>query len=59
MGAPEMLMTLEMLREDLQGLDLEIAREMDRDVVEGCAHTGNAAVVQICGRKPLAQSIRA
>jgi hypothetical protein len=52
MGAPEMLMTLEMLRGDLAGLDLEIAQEIERDVLEGCAHTGRAAVVQVCGRKP-------
>ncbi len=47
----EMLYTLEMLREDLQGLELEICREVERDVVEGLYHTGRAAVVQTLARR--------
>ena len=35
----------------MAGLDLEIAHEITRDVVEGLYHTGRAAVVQICGHK--------
>lgn len=54
--APEMLMTLDMLRGDMEDLDLEIAREIERDVVEGGGHRGWAAVVQVCGRKPLAMN---
>ncbi len=48
---PELLYTLEELREDLAGLDLEIGREIERDVVEGCYHTGRAAVVQVLARR--------
>ena len=50
-GSPELLMTLEALRAELAGLNLIIAHEINRDVVEGSGHTGHAAVVQICGRK--------
>lgn len=50
---PELLYTLEMMREDLAGLDLEIGREMERDVVEGRYHTGRAAVVQVLARQAL------
>ena len=47
---PELLYTLEELRTDLAGLDLEIGRELERDVVEGLYHTGRAAVVQVLAR---------
>ncbi len=49
--SPELLMRLEDLRRELTGLDLEIGREIERDVVEGRYHTGRAAVVQVLGRK--------
>ncbi len=48
---PERLMTLAALRDDLAGLDLEIARELDRVVREGHYHDGIGAVVQVLGRK--------
>ncbi|WP_373048035.1 class I SAM-dependent methyltransferase [Vulgatibacter sp.] len=48
----ELLYTLDELREDFAGLDLEVAREIEREVVEGRLHHGRAAVVQIAGRKP-------
>ena len=47
------LMTLAQLREELAGLEFTIAREIEREVVEGRFHSGMAAVVQIVGRKPL------
>lgn len=47
---PELLYTLDELREDLAGLDFEIGRELERDVVEGRYHTGRAAVVQVLAR---------
>ena len=53
---PELLYTLDELREDLAGLDLEIGREVERDVVEGLYHTGRAAVVQVLARPRLASS---
>ena len=48
---PELLYTLDELREDLAGLELEIGREIERDVVEGRYHTGRAAVVQVLARR--------
>ena len=48
---PELLYTLDELREDLAGLDIEIGREVERDVVEGRYHTGRAAVVQVLARR--------
>ena len=47
----ELLYTLEMLREDLAGLEAEIAREVEREVLEGVYHTGRAAVVQVLARR--------
>ena len=49
---PERLMTLAALRTELAGLDLEVARELDRMVREGRYHDGIGAVVQVLGRKP-------
>ena len=48
---PELLYTLAELRNDLTGLDLEVGRELERDVVEGRYHTGRAAVVQVLARR--------
>jgi SAM-dependent methyltransferase len=49
--APELLMTLAGLREELSGLEFLIARERERDVTEGSGHTGRAAVVRILARR--------
>jgi SAM-dependent methyltransferase len=46
------LATLAGLREELDGLDLEIGRELDREIHEGRYHEGRGAVVQVLGRKP-------
>ena len=51
--APELLMTLAGLREELSGLEFQIARELERDVIEGTGHTGRGAVVQVLARRPL------
>lgn len=47
----EMMPTLDMLRQELQGLSFEVAHEIERDVIEGKYHHGRAAVVQILARK--------
>ena len=47
---PTLLMTLDLLRSDFAGLDLLVAHEIERDVVEGPGHTGRAAVVQVLAR---------
>jgi hypothetical protein len=48
----ELLMTAALLREELVGLDFEIMRELERDVIEGGGHTGRGAVVQVLARRP-------
>lgn len=48
----ELLMRLADLRSELEELDLEIAREVERDVYEGEGHTGRSAVVQVLGVRP-------
>lgn len=48
---PELLYALADLREDLAGLEIEIGRDVERDVVEGRYHTGRAAVVQVLARR--------
>lgn len=49
---PDLLATLAELRELLPGLDLEVGREMVRDILEGPYHHGSGAVVQVVVRKP-------
>ncbi|KAJ4461018.1 putative class I SAM-dependent methyltransferase [Paratrimastix pyriformis] len=51
---PAMTMTLAGLREELQGLNLEVGQELRRDVREGTGHTGVGAVVQVIARRPMA-----
>jgi SAM-dependent methyltransferase len=50
-GAAELMMSLASLQQELQGLELEVAHEIERDVHEGKYHHGRAAVVQILARK--------
>lgn len=50
---PDLCMTLAGLHEELAGLEFVIGRECERDVLEGTGHTGHAAVVQVCARKPV------
>jgi SAM-dependent methyltransferase len=49
---PELLMRADVLRRELDGLDLETCRELRRTVVEGTRHRGEGAVVQVVGVKP-------
>lgn len=54
-GGPKeagLCMTLAALRVELAGLEFEIARECERDVIEGTCHTGRGAVVQVLARRP-------
>jgi SAM-dependent methyltransferase len=46
-SVPELLATVEDLRADLAGLTFLIARECERDVIEGRFHGGRGAVVQV------------
>lgn len=47
-----MLMTRDLLRTELAGLQVEIAQELDREIHEGKGHNGRSAVVQFVARKP-------
>ena len=44
-------MTLKELEQELDGLEIILGQELERDVVEGLYHTGLGAVVQVIGRK--------
>jgi SAM-dependent methyltransferase len=48
----ELMMDLESLKLELEGLELLHAEEKIREVVEGKYHTGKGAVVQVLARKP-------
>lgn len=48
----EKLMTLDLLREELEGLDFVVAREVERDIREGEMHRGIGAVVQVVAVRP-------
>ena len=50
----DMLPTLDLLNQELAGLQPLLAREIEREVLEGAGHTGQSAVVQWIGRKPTA-----
>lgn len=47
----ELLMELEIIRQELPGLRLEIGREIEREISEGTYHHSTAAVVQILAVK--------
>jgi hypothetical protein len=44
-------MTLTGFREELAGLEFLVAHELERDMIEGDAHIGRGAVVQILARR--------
>ncbi|MCB1002110.1 MAG: class I SAM-dependent methyltransferase [Acidimicrobiales bacterium] len=49
---PELTMTVEALRRELEGLEFEHAAELEREVIEGAGHSGMASVVQVIARRP-------
>ena len=49
---PEMCMTMSGLRDELRGLELLVAQEVEREVNEGSLHCGRGSVVQIVACKP-------
>lgn len=54
-GGPQvaaLTMTAESLKSELEGLEIELIQEFEREVVEGKFHTGKGAVVQLVARKP-------
>lgn len=50
-GAIDITMTEAGLRDELAGLRLEVAHEIEREVIEGPYHTGLASVVQVLAWK--------
>ena len=50
---PARTMAVDDLRRELSGLDFDILRGCERDVVEGPYHTGLASVTQVLARKPV------
>lgn len=48
---PDRLMTLAGLREELEGLALEVAEETEREIHEGAKHDGLSHVVRIVARR--------
>jgi SAM-dependent methyltransferase len=51
-AAREIMFSLDSLRTELEGLDLIVAQDVDREVNEGKYHSGLSATVQVVGRKP-------
>ncbi len=51
-SSEDLLPSLSDLKQELEGLILQHAVEIERDVVEGLLHTGRAAVVQIVATRP-------
>lgn len=49
----DMLMSMDKIRTEFDGLEVVLLQEIERDVVEGTHHTGMASVVQFIGRKPI------
>lgn len=49
--APEMLLSLETVQEELRGLELVISRQVERELSEGPLHSGRCSVVQILATK--------
>ncbi len=49
----DLLMTLELARRELAGLEFLVAQEKLREVYEGAHHGGQSAVLQLIARKPL------
>lgn len=47
-----MMMDLARLESELPGLEFEVAREIEREVIEGKYHTGAGHVVQLVARRP-------
>jgi SAM-dependent methyltransferase len=48
----DLFMSLNVLREELFGLEFLVAHEIERDIEEGRYHSGRSAVVQVVARKP-------
>ncbi len=48
---PELLITAATIQQELESLDIILARDIKREVIEGTHHTGQAAVTQLLARR--------
>lgn len=48
----DLLLTADILRAEIPGLDFLRLEELEREVIEGTGHTGLSSVVQLVARKP-------
>ena len=48
----DLLMNLDALKSELNGLVFDHAQEIKREIIEGTLHTGMSAVVQVVASKP-------
>ena len=48
----DLLLTADLLRAEIPGLEFLYIEELEREVIEGTGHTGLASVVQLIARKP-------
>ena len=56
----ELMMTPELLREELTGLQFRHLHELERNIIEGCGHTGVGAVTQlVASRRAASYSVSA
>jgi hypothetical protein len=50
-GYIDLLLDIKEVKDELNDLDFKIAREIEREIIEGDFHTGLGSVVQIAGMK--------
>jgi hypothetical protein len=48
----DLLLTADILRAEIPGLDFLRLEELEREVIEGTGHTGLSSVVQLVARRP-------
>ena len=48
---PDLLVTAEDITPELKSLDIQMAQNIEREVIEGACHTGLASVTQVMGEK--------
>jgi hypothetical protein len=48
---PELLIIAKAIKNELPGLDIVLAHDIEREVIEGTNHSGQAAVTQLLARR--------
>jgi len=49
---PELLISAKTIEKEFPGLDIILAQDIEREVIEGTNHTGQAAVTQLLATHP-------